>query len=39
MKQEGQLPRTAYVIPSCVLPPSGQTDKVLPDEALTDYTV
>ena len=28
----------AYVTPSCVLPPSGQTDKLLPAEALTDYT-
>ena len=39
IRQEGRLPLTAYVISNCVLPPSGQTDKLLPAEALTDYTV
>ena len=33
------FPLKAYVTPSCVVPPSGQTDKLLPAEALTDYTV
>ena len=34
IRQEGQLNLKAYVIQSWVLPPSGQTDKLLPAEGL-----